>query len=777
MLLIEKTTLKVEGMTCTLCTIIIENSIRKLTGIKNIQASYASEKVNIEYDNEKISIKRIKDVLKESGYYLYDIDEEYLPQNKKSEVIRLRNLVIISLILTSPMILMMIVNGANDCCISFNILNKSSFGKFLEGLQYKTLFLHDWRLQLALATPVQFIIGSIFYKKAYFSLKARIFNMDILVVLGTTVTYFYSLYISFFGVKNASGMKNVFYESSMVVITLVLVGRYLEEVTKKRTSKEIKSLLKLQAETANVEINGEEKNISIEEVKLGDKIIVRPGEKIPVDGIILEGNSSVNEAMITGESFIVEKSIGDEVIGSTINMYGTFKFEVIRVGSETKFGKILRLVEEAQNSRAPIQKLVDKVCNIFVPFVVIISILTFVIWYFIILNASTYFLSKTIMYAVAVLVASCPCALGLATPTAIITGVGSIAKEGILIKNSDVIEKICKLNTIVLDKTGTITTGDLTVKDIIFINNLSDLEKEKILKLTAIAEKRSEHLIGKAIYEKLRTSFSIELAEPDNFQAIPGRGIVCAYENNKIVIGTEKFINEQKVALDDKVKKLIRDESHEYGKTSVIVVINNIFEAIISLSDTIRKDSKAAITELKRSGINVIMLSGDNNKVSKEIGDEVGINNVIGEVLPDEKGRIIERLKKHGRIVGMIGDGINDAVALSKANVNFAMGNGADVAIEIGDVVILKNNLLAIPNVIKKSKRIRRKIYENLIFAFVYNLIAIPFAATGHLTPAIAAITMSVSSLSVLLNSLSLKIGINKKENFYRMERRNKCRK
>lgn len=769
--LIEKITLKVDGMTCTLCTIIIENAIKKLDGVINIQASYASERVNIEYDNKKTSILNIKDKLKESGYYLYDLDEKHVLINRKNEITILKRLIIISFILTSPMILMMILNGANDCCISFDILNKSSFSKFLENLRYKTLFLHDWRLQLTLATPVQFIIGSRFYKKAYFAIKSRILNMDVLVVIGTTVTYFYSLYMSFFGVTNALGMKNVFYESSMVVITLVLLGKYLEEITKGRTSNEIKSLINMQAQTARVEDNGIEKDIPIEEVKQEDKIIVKPGEKIPVDGIILEGNSSVNESMITGESLVVEKNIGDEVIGSTLNMYGTFKFKATRVGSETKFGEILKLVEEAQNSKAPIQKLVDKVCSVFVPLVVLISIATFIIWYFIVLNGSSYFLSKTIMYAVAVLVVSCPCALGLATPTAIMTGIGSLAKEGILIKNSASIEKICQLDTIVFDKTGTITTGNLIVDEIIFIEDKSNLEKEKILKFAAIAEKKSEHLVGKAISEKIKKDYLTELEDPDYFEAIPGRGIIASHNGIGIIIGTEKFINEQGISVDNDLRKLIENKGYECGKTVIIIAINNRCEAIIMLSDTIKQDAKEAIINLKNNGIDVIMLSGDNKKSTKEIGDKVDISNVIAEVLPEEKGEVIDRLKVNGRTVAMVGDGINDAVALSKADVNFAMGSGTDVAIEIGDVVILKNNLLSIPSAIKKAKKIRRKIWGNLIFAFIYNIIAIPFASTGHLTPAIAAITMSASSLSVLLNSLSLKREMRDKKQYFRERR------
>lgn len=757
--MIEKVNLRIGGMTCTLCTIIIENSIKNINGIENISVSYATEKANLEYDNEIISLQKIKNNIEKAGYQVYEAEDDALiVKGRRNETKRLKWLVIISFILTSPMILMMICNGAEACCISFPSLHESDFDQFVERLKYNLLFLHDWKIQLLLATPIQFIIGSRFYKKAYYSLKARVFNMDVLVVIGTTVTYFYSLYISFFGIADVQGFKHVFYESSMFIITLVLLGKYLEELTKSRASKAIEALITLQSKTARIEEDNVEKDVPIEEVKVNDRIIVRPGEKIPVDGIIIEGYSSVDESMLTGEIIPVDKVIGDNVTGSTINMYGAFKFQVTKALNETKFAEIIRLVEDAQNSKAPIQKLVDRVCGIFVPTVILISLATFIVWYFVIFHGSPYFLSKPIIYAVCVLVVSCPCALGLATPTAIMAGLGSCAKEGILIKNGESIERIYKIDTVVLDKTGTITTGKLRVDNIIFIEeNKSDLEKENILRFAAISERKSEHLIGKAIYENLKNVIIGELPVLESFQALPGKGIVAKFEGNKIIIGNEKFMVEQGVILDKSKRDIIINEAYNYGKTAIIMAVNNIIEIIFILSDTIKEDSKEAILKLKKMGIDVLMLTGDNLKTAKAIAEKVGIDKVIAEVLPEKKGEVIKDLKVKGKKVAMVGDGINDAPALSEAEVGFVMGTGTDVAIESGDVILLKGDLLNVPRAILISKKIRGKILQNLFFAFIYNIVAIPFAATGHLTPAISAVTMSISSLSVLLNSLSLK--------------------
>lgn len=755
--MVERTTLKIGGMTCTLCSIIIENCIEKIDGIISSTVSYSSEKAVIEYDNEKTNLEFIIKKIKNNGFDAYaNANNSVLYNINYDESKKLKILVIISALLSSPMFFMMLLGGMKACCIPF-ALSKSKFEMFIELLRYKTMFLHDWRLQLVLATPVQFIIGFRFYKKAFSALKARVANMDVLVVIGTTVTFLYSLYVSFYGAADASGMKQVYYEASMFVITLVLLGKYLENITKNKTSNAIQRMVQLEAKTARIQEGNTEKDIPVEEVRLNDIVIVRPGEKVPVDGIILEGDSSVDESMLTGESQPVNKGAGDLVIGASLNKFGTFKFKATKIGSETKLAQIIKLVEEAQSSKAPIQKLADRVCGIFVPAVMIISLLTFIIWYFFIFNQSYYFIQKLILFAVAVLVVSCPCALGLATPTAIMVGVGQGTKQGILIKNGEKLEKICKIDTVVFDKTGTITTGKLELLHFNTYNyQSSEIENRKLIKLAAIAEKKSEHPIGEAIYEKVKKESGEELPDPEKFEIYPGKGVSAIYKNNLILIGTEKFIEENGVSLGDLNNKW-NQEVQKKGKTVVIMAVNGRAEAVIILEDSIKNNSREAILKLKKMGIDVIMLTGDNKKTAESIAKKVGIDNVIAEVLPENKVEVINRLKKEGKFVAMVGDGINDAPALAAADIGFAVGSGTDVAIETGDVVLLREDLITIPAAIKLSKKTMWKIKQNLFWAFIYNIIGIPFAATGHLSPGIAAGAMALSSISVLLNSLSLK--------------------
>ena len=632
--MIEEGVYQVKGMTCTLCSIIIENAIRGLKGVKNVNVSYVSEKMKIAYEAEEITLETIKGKLQKSGLYLCEPDEA--EDIKRSPLTKLRNTVILSFILTSPMLLMMLIGGGNDCCIAFDFLSQSAFHKWIARAHYQLLFLHDWRFQLLLSTPVQLIIGKRFYKMAYYAIKAKELNMDVLVALGTSITYFYSLYISLFHQADSSGMKPVYFESSMMVITFVLLGKYLEEKTKRKASKAIEALGDLRIKTARVLREEDEIEVSVEHVKVGDIILVKPGEKIPVDGIITKGESSVDESLFTGESTPVTKKVGDLLIGTTLNQQGTLCYKVTSIESEGKFSEIVRLVEEAQGCKPPIQKLVDKVCQFFVPVVIVLALATFLIWEFIIFKGMPYFISKSMLYAISVLVISCPCALGLATPTALISGLGTLAKEGILVKDGNM-SKIAKADTIVFDKTGTLTKGNVTI------------------------------------------------------------------------------------------------------------------------ADEVRPEVKQTIVALKKIHMNPIMLTGDQEKVASQIASEVGINHYIAEVIPSQKGEVIETLKQEKKRVIMVGDGINDAIALVKADVGIAMGSGTNVALETGDVILLRNDLRAIPILIKQSKRIQRKIAENLVFAFIYNVIAIPVAMSGQLTPAIAAIAMSLSSISVLVNSLTLR--------------------
>ena len=757
--MIQKGTLKIYGMTCTLCSVIIESSLEKFNGIISSNINYASERAFIEYDDEKTNLQYIMSKIEHIGFEPYDsVNGSSLNNRAYDESKKLKHLVIISVLLCSPMVIMMLLGGLNACCIPFPALKQTKFSLLIDLLRYKTLFLHDWRLQLVLATPVQFLIGFRFYKKAFFALRCKIANMDVLVVIGTTATFLYSLYISIYGAADGSGMKRVYYEASMFVITLILIGKYLESVTKNKTSKAIQTIFELKAKTARVQEGNLEKDISIENVVINNIVIVRPGEKIPVDGIILEGSSSVDESMLTGESMNVEKGVGDFVTGASINKFGTFKFKATGVGSETKLAQIIKFVEEAQSSKAQIQKLADSVCGIFVPLVIIISVVTFIIWYFFVFDQNLYFIEKPILFAVSVLVVSCPCALGLATPTAIMVGVGQGAKRGILIKNGEKLENIRRINTIVFDKTGTITTGKLTVLEIIFLDDKNyQIENSEILKLATIAEKKSEHPIGEAIYMKLRQENNEYIPDPQKFEAFPGKGVSALYDNNTILIGNEKFMIENGVNLEDLNNQQNKNVLYEQNKTTVLMAVNGRAQAIIIFNDSIKKNAKEAITILKKMRINVIMLTGDNNKTAHEIASEVGIDNVIAEVLPEDKAEVISHLRKEGKFVAMVGDGINDAPALAIADIGFAIGTGTDVAIETGDVVLLKDDLMNIPKSIKLSKKTMWKIKQNIFWAFIYNLVGIAFAATGHLSPELAAGAMVLSSISVLFNSLSLK--------------------
>lgn len=753
----ETSILIVDGMTCGLCPIIIENTLKNMEGIIEVHANYASEKCTVTYDNEKVSFEDIKKRLEGAGYYGYS-QEEYRSLNKVSEADKLKKKLIYAVILASPMILLMLCNGGTGCCISFPSLNDSKFSKFIELMGYRVAFLKDWRIQILLATPIQFIIGSFFYKKAFASLKAKMLNMDVLVVLGTTVTYFYSAYISFFGETNVSGYKDVYFESSIFVIVFVLLGKYLEEKTKCQTTDAIKSLIDIQPSTANIVVGGKEKEINIDEVNVGDIVLVRPGEKIPCDGEVVYGVTDVDESMFTGESIPVKRTVGDLVIGSSINLNGTVKVKVNKVGEDTKIREIIRLVEEAQNSRIKIQSIVDKVSSIFVPAIILISIITFIVWYFIIFNGVRYFLPKSLLYSVSVLVVACPCALGLATPAAIVAGIGRCAKDGILIKNSESLDMACSLDTIIFDKTGTITTGKIDVEKFIFFNEESEEDKKDILKLIGIAEKNSEHYIGKAIYNKISKEIDLFKYEIDQFDYSVGKGIKASYKSNEVIIGNRLFLKENNVKNMDSVKiRMIGRFIEESRKSYVIAAVNKEIKAIIILNDEIRESAKEAIKLLKERNIEVVMLTGDNKRCAEKIAHEVGINNVISNVLPSEKNDYIKSLKKQGKKVGMVGDGINDAAALPESHVGFSMGNGSEIAIESGDIVLLNNNLKCIVEAIDMSKRINKKIKQNLFFAFIYNIAAVPIAACGNLTPAIACIAMSISSLSVLMNSLRLK--------------------
>lgn len=726
--------LDIGGMSCATCALKIEKKLGKMEGIKKADVNLATEKASLQYDSSKTNISEVIDAIESLGYTAKEIDKETVDTGKEQrrvEIKRLRALLILSAVLSSPLIMAMLLTIVN----------------------IDIAFLHDWRFQLAVATPVQFIIGARFYKNSYYALKAKSPNMDVLVAMGTTAAYFLSLYNALFQPANTAGMKELYFEASATIITLILLGKYLEAVAKGKTSEAIKKLMGLQAKTATVIRNNEEVKIPVEKVRVGDIIIVKPGEKIPVDGEIIEGSSTVDESMITGESIPVEKKTGDKVVGATINKYGTFKFRAEKVGRDTVLAQIVKMVEEAQGTKAPIQKIADRVSAVFVPTVIGIAAITFIVWYFIVLGGND--ITQAVVNAVSVLVIACPCALGLATPTAIMVGTGKGAENGILIKSGEHLETAYKINAVVLDKTGTITKGQPEVTDIIPLDGPDNMERKKeIIRLAGIAEKKSEHPLGTAIYEKARKEAG-ELPDPEKFEAIPGRGLIATVDSIDVLVGTRRLMQERGIPVES-AERIMQKLEHE-GKTPMLVSAEGKLFGIIAVADTLKENSKRAISELKNMGIEVYMITGDNKRTAEAIAGQVGIDKVMAEVLPENKAEKVEEIRKKGRTVAMVGDGINDAPALAVADIGMAIGTGTDIAIEASDITLMRGDLSAIVTAIKLSRKTMIKIKQNLFWAFIYNIIGIPFAAFGMLSPIIAGGAMAFSSVSVVTNSLSLK--------------------
>ncbi|OHD17255.1 MAG: copper-translocating P-type ATPase [Spirochaetes bacterium GWB1_27_13] len=721
----EKIQLKLGGMTCASCAIHIEKALNKIPEVK-ASVNFAKEEANVEYDSLKTTTKDLIKAVSNAGYKAKLKKDENIDEDKKSkekEILKLGISFIFSAILSFPLF----------------------FGMILQIFKVNIAILHNPYFQLALATPIQFIIGFRFYRNAFKSLISLNPGMDLLVSLGTSAAYFFSIYNGFFATSHAS-MNNLYFEASAIIITLVILGRYFEAIAKGKTSDAIKKLIGLKPKLARVIKDNNEIDIPIEDVAINDVIVVRPGERIPVDGVIVEGFSSIDESMLTGESFPQEKKTGDEVIGGTINKYGTFKFTATKVGKDTVLSHIIKIVEDAQGSKAPIQKLADKVAGIFVPSVLFVAIITFLGWLLIGHNFTMGLIS-----AVSVLVIACPCALGLATPTAIMVGTGIGAENGILIKNGESLETAYKLNAIVLDKTGTITNGKPSVTDVVSVGNIS---KEELIKLAGISEKKSEHPLGVAIYEYSKKEIGA-IRDPKYFEAIPGKGVKTTIDDKNILIGTKSLIKENGLSVEQVENTLLEFENQ--GKTTILIAIDNKIEGLISLSDTIKETSFSAIEELKKMGLEIYMMTGDNKRTAMAIAKKLGITNVLAEVLPENKASEVEKLKKSGKIVAMVGDGINDAPALTTADIGMAIGTGTDIAMEASDITLVKGDLKTIVGAIKLSKKTIDKIKQNLFWAFFYNIIGIPFAAFGLLNPIIAGGAMAFSSVSVVSNSLTLK--------------------
>jgi Cu+-exporting ATPase len=716
---LARETLLVEGMTCAACSARVEKMLGKVEGVVKVNVNLSTNKAIVDFPSGVVETSALIAAVEKAGYKAQvqresDVDKE--KQMREKEIKSLKTSFIISLILTAPLVAAMFFHMAGQT----NILTNGYF-------------------QWALATPVQFIIGYRFYRGAYHSVRGGGANMDVLIVLGTSAAYFYSIY-------NLINMVHEYYfEASAVIITLIVLGKLFEAIAKGKTSEAIKKLMGLQPKTARVIRNDTEMDIDIDDLLVGDIIVVRPGEKVPVDGIIVEGSSALDESMITGESIPVDKKEGDQVIGATINKFGAFKFKATKIGKDTVLSQIIRLVEDAQGSKAPVQKLADKISGIFVPTVLVIALVTFLIFYFL------GDFNTGLINAVAILVIACPCALGLATPTAIMVGTGKGAENGILIKSGEHLEMAHKMDAIIFDKTGTITKGEPEVTDVEAVNGFDENE---LLRIAGSVEKTSEHPLGQAIVGYAESQL-VMLKDADSFAAVPGKGLRAKFEGRDVLIGNRKLMNEGSIDLtrmEDEISSL-----EEQGKTAMIVSVDGKLAGIIAVADQIKNTSLTAIKELQDMGLQVYMITGDNERTAKAIASQVGIGNVVADVLPEHKASKVEELKGQGKHVGMVGDGINDAPALAAADVGFAIGTGTDVAMEAADITLMRGDLSGVVTAIRLSHRTMKTINQNLFWSFFYNSVGIPFAALGFLNPMIAGAAMAFSSVSVVTNSLRLR--------------------
>ncbi|MGL6064178.1 MAG: heavy metal translocating P-type ATPase [Fusobacteriaceae bacterium] len=741
----EHKILRIEGMNCSACSRHVERVTKKLEGIIESNVNLATEKLTIKFDETKINVEDIIKAIEKAGYK--GIEEEgELRKNKKDvedkkedEKNALGKRFFLSMIFTVPLL---IVSMGHMVGYSLPNLISPEISPRVFSL-----------LQFILTTPVVFI-GNKFYKVGLKTLLKGSPNMDSLISIGTLSAYFYGIFATtniFMG--NISYVHELYFESSATILTLITLGKYFETVSKGKTSEAIKKLINLAPKTARLEKDGKEVIVLLEDVKVGDIIIIKPGEKIPVDGVIIEGNTFIDESMLTGESIPVEKNVGSNIIGASINKNGTAKYKATKVGNDTALAQIIKLVEEAQGSKAPIAKLADIVSGYFVPVVIVLSIVSGIAW-FIVTKDVTFALTIFI----SVLVIACPCALGLATPTAIMIATGKGAEYGILIKSGEALEIAHKINVVVLDKTGTITEGKPKVTDIIVEEGITE---EEILILAGSAEKGSEHSLGEAIVKEMQSK-KLEFEKIENFKAIPGYGIEVKIKGDNILLGNKKLMNERNIVIENLEK--ISDRLAEEGKTPMYIGVNGKLMGIIAVADTVKKSSKKAIEMLKSMGLEVAMITGDNKRTAEAIGREVGITNIFSEVLPNEKSNEIIKLQQNGKKVVMVGDGINDAPALAVSDVGIAIGSGTDVAIESADIVLMRSDLQDVSTAIKLSRETIVNIKQNLFWAFGYNILGIPVAMGllyvfdgPLLSPMIAGGAMSISSVSVLLNALRLK--------------------
>lgn len=724
---LEKIELAVEGMSCAACAARVEKALAKTPGVVEAAVNFALGTATA-MTVGGVSPAAAVNAVAEAGYSARLREGGGGPDRERAaredEIARLRRLFIVAAIFSLPLALAMAAE--------------------VSGLHtYIPPLVHNGYFQLALATPVQFYVGGRFYSDAYNALRHGGANMSVLVALGTSAAYIFSLY------HTVAGTGMVYYETSAIVITLIILGRLLEAVSRGRTSEAIRKLMGLQAKTARVLRAGEATDIPIEAVQVGDVVVVRPGEKIPVDGVVTDGNSAVDESMLTGESIPVDKKAGDKVFGATVNKFGTLNFSAVKVGKDTALAQIIKAVEDAQTSKAPIQRVADVISGYFVPAVIAVALFTFGVWLWLLEPGNV---ETALINATAVLVIACPCALGLATPTSIMVGTGRGAESGILFKGGEHLEKTHRLTAVILDKTGTITNGRPELTDVVPVSG--GLDADAALALVAGAEQASEHPLAEAIVKGAQAKGLVAPAAED-FAAIPGAGVRATVAGRKLLVGTRRLMAENAVEIEAQLALV--EEFEAAGKTVMFAAVDGRLAVLVAVADTVKEHAAAAIGELQAMGLEIWMLTGDNRRTAEAVARQAGVKNVMAEVLPENKAEQVERLRADGKVVGMVGDGINDAPALAVADVGIAMGTGSDVAIEAGDITLLRGDLRGIVAAIRLSRATMTNIKQNLFWALVYNIIGIPVAAAGFLSPVVAGAAMAFSSVSVVTNALRLR--------------------
>ncbi|MFH0813351.1 MAG: heavy metal translocating P-type ATPase [Pseudomonadota bacterium] len=740
---VEKATLPIQGMSCASCVKRVQSALGQIPGVIRADVNLATEKAMVEFTPGKVTVKELSRAVEALGYKILSVDEgsgiDKEKAARKAEYTKLKLKFIFGVALLIPLFLL----------VYWNTIGLSKLWKLTQQANFL--------IQLIIQTPIQFWVGWQFYKGAWAAARHKTSDMNTLIAVGTSAAYGYSVVATFFpSLFSAKGLLlEVYFDTAGMIIVIILLGRLLEARAKGQASEAIKKLIGLQPKTAKVVRDHQEVEIPVENVKINDIIIVRPGEKVPVDGLVMEGYSSVDESMVTGEPIPVEKKAGDKVVGATINKTGTFTFKATKVGKDTMLAQIIKMVEEAQGSKPPIARLADLIASYFVPAVIGIAVLTFILWY---VFGPEPNLTYALLNFVAVMIIACPCALGLATPTSIMVGTGKGAECGILIRNGEALETAHKLNTIVLDKTGTITKGEPSVTDIVAAQGYGE---EEILILAASAEKNSEHPLGEAILKKAK-ALTLEVERPTHFNATPGQGIEATIRGKEVILGNVTFIKGKGISLNGVKQKA--DFFSSEGKTPLFIAVNGAIAGIIAVADTLKEGSREAIDALHHLGLEVIMVTGDNRKTAEAIAREVKVDRILAEVLPEAKATEVKKLQSEGKRVGMVGDGINDAPALAQADVGIAIGTGTDVAIEAADITLMSSDLKGVVTALALSKATIRNIKQNLFWAFAYNTVLIPVAAGVLfpffgilLNPVFAAAAMGLSSVTVVSNALRLR--------------------